>query len=153
MERAGSRGLPPLPAVSPESFCWQLASSSPFHLWPLEIIGDALSVNMFLFFIYYFFFRSKLCSIVSGRGPETSASVQRGGKKKVFLFNILKVDQSFIFCCFLHSYATPSPCNLLSRLLSPVSLFPPPSLLPAIPPRPPPPPLSVCALITSPNWQ
>lgn len=33
-----------------ESYCWQLAGSSLFHLRPLEIIGDVLSVNMFLCF-------------------------------------------------------------------------------------------------------
>lgn len=82
VERAGSRGLPPLPAVSPESFSWQLASSSPFHLWPLEIIGDALSVNSVFLYIYIFFVRSKLRSIVSGRGPEISASQ----KNKNFFF-------------------------------------------------------------------
>ena len=48
--RGESWSLPPLPAVSLESYCLQLASSSLFHLGPLEIIGDVLCVNMFFFF-------------------------------------------------------------------------------------------------------
>lgn len=48
-----------------ESYCWQLAGSSLFHLRPLEIIGDALSVNMFF------------CFIVSVRGPVTLASMEK----------------------------------------------------------------------------
>lgn len=94
---------------------------------------------------HVFFLVSKLSFIVSVRGPVTSAIMQ-----KTICFSF---SSSFSFlCCFSRSYSSSSPSNLFSCLLSPVSLFPPPPLHPAIPPLSPS-PLSVCALITSPNWQ
>lgn len=106
----GSWSLPPLPAVSPESYCLQLASSSLFHLRPLEIIGDVLRVNMF--------FVSKLSFIVSVRRSVHLPSMQKESK---------------FFHCYLHSYA--SVLSLTSSAISclPFSLFPPPSLHPSLP--------------------
>ena len=60
-KRAGDEACLPLPAVSPESYCLQRASSSLFHLCPLGIIGNVVCVNMF--------FVSPLRFIVSVRRP------------------------------------------------------------------------------------
>lgn len=102
--QGGAARQPPLPAVSPES-C-SPASSSPFHLWPLEIIGDALSVNMFLFLL---FFSLSLSSIFT---PDQSCilllqaevlrrwvGMQKGEKKRSYSlhFNILKVKTNLSF--------------------------------------------------------
>ncbi len=109
-EGAGSRSLPPLPAVSPESQCLQRANSSLFHLRPPEIIGDVLCVNMFFCFKVKFHCFSQ----------RTSAFGQHA--EKIHLCVSFLSGLNFHFLSFLTFLCFCSLSNLFSHLSS-VSLF------------------------------